>query len=60
MGHSKAVHPPYKDDDQEIMQKTPTKAIEEIMDLYGDEIKRLIYTYVKIMQIQMTSRRKSL
>ncbi|MBP1949276.1 sigma-70 family RNA polymerase sigma factor [Virgibacillus litoralis] len=47
MGHSKAFHPPYKEDDQDIIQMNPAEAIAEIMDLYGDEIKRLIYTYVK-------------
>ncbi|SDQ07989.1 sigma-70 family RNA polymerase sigma factor [Virgibacillus salinus] len=47
MGYSKAFHPPYKDDGQDIIQMNPAEAIEEIMDLYGDEIKRLIYTYVK-------------
>ncbi|SEP63775.1 RNA polymerase sigma-70 factor, ECF subfamily [Virgibacillus subterraneus] len=47
MGHSKAFHLPYKKDDQDIIQMNPAEAIAEIMDLYGDEIKRLIYTYVK-------------
>ncbi|MFD2043610.1 sigma-70 family RNA polymerase sigma factor [Ornithinibacillus salinisoli] len=45
MGHSKAFHPTYDEDD--ILQQDQTRAIEMIMDTYGDEIKRLVYTYMK-------------
>ncbi|SET54013.1 RNA polymerase sigma-70 factor, ECF subfamily [Oceanobacillus limi] len=45
MGHSKPFHPTYDEDD--ILKQNPTKAIEMIMDTYGDEIKRLIFTYMK-------------
>ncbi|MUK88614.1 sigma-70 family RNA polymerase sigma factor [Ornithinibacillus sp. L9] len=45
MGHSKAFHPTY--DEDEILQQDNTRAIEMIMDTYGDEIKRLVYTYMK-------------
>ncbi|MFC4558300.1 sigma-70 family RNA polymerase sigma factor [Virgibacillus kekensis] len=47
MGHSEAFHSPCREIEQEILNTAPTRAIEKIMDLYGDEIKRLIYTYVK-------------
>ncbi|MGJ9457344.1 sigma-70 family RNA polymerase sigma factor [Oceanobacillus sp. CF4.6] len=37
---------PYGRSDTEILQLNPNEAINIIMDIYGNEIKRLIYTYV--------------
>ncbi|MFC4022399.1 sigma-70 family RNA polymerase sigma factor [Oceanobacillus longus] len=36
----------YDRSDTEILQLNPNEAINTIMDIYGNEIKRLIYTYV--------------
>lgn len=47
MGHSKVFHPSSKNNDQEIINMNPYMAIEVIMDTYGDEIKRFIFTYMK-------------
>ncbi|WP_284140280.1 MULTISPECIES: sigma-70 family RNA polymerase sigma factor [unclassified Virgibacillus] len=48
MGHSKAFHPSYDERDKHIMSiHDPIEAIEVIMNTYGDEIKRLIFTYLK-------------
>lgn len=47
MGHSKAFHPTCDKEDLEILQLNPAQAIETIMDTYGDEIKRLVFTYLK-------------
>jgi RNA polymerase sigma factor (sigma-70 family) len=47
VGHSKAFHPTCDKEDLEIVQLNPSQAIEIIMDKYGDEIKRLVFTYLK-------------
>lgn len=47
MGHSEAFQSPYRENEQEIRNMPPANALEKIMDLYGEELKRLIYTYVK-------------
>lgn len=47
MDRSKPFRSPYKVDDQYIRQTDPEQAIESIMETYGDEIKRLVYTYMK-------------
>ncbi|MBB6454758.1 RNA polymerase sigma-70 factor (ECF subfamily) [Salirhabdus euzebyi] len=47
MGHLQVVQSPYQEQDLKILQLNPNQAIEVIMDTYGDEIKRLIFTYVK-------------
>jgi RNA polymerase sigma factor (sigma-70 family) len=47
VGHSKAIHPPYDQEGIKELQSNPDLAIETIMDMYGDEIKRLVFAYVK-------------
>ncbi|MBS3679041.1 sigma-70 family RNA polymerase sigma factor [Ornithinibacillus massiliensis] len=47
MGHSKAFHPTYDNEGIKELQSNPTLAIETIMDTYGDEIKRLVFAYMK-------------
>ncbi|WP_174497401.1 sigma-70 family RNA polymerase sigma factor [Salirhabdus euzebyi] len=47
VGHLQVVQSPYQEQDLKILQLNPNQAIEVIMDTYGDEIKRLIFTYVK-------------
>lgn len=48
VGHSNAFHPQYDELEVRILEETDRiMAIEAIMDTYGDEIKRLIYTYMK-------------
>ncbi|SHG49631.1 sigma-70 family RNA polymerase sigma factor [Ornithinibacillus halophilus] len=46
MGRSKSFHSPYEIDDLYVLQMNPEEAIETIMDAYGDEIKRLVFTYM--------------
>lgn len=47
VGHSKAFRPTYSKVDLEILQASPSQAIETIMNTYGDDIKRLVFAYVK-------------
>lgn len=47
MGHSKAFHPTYDNEGIKELQSNPAQAIETIMDTYGDEIKRLVFAYMK-------------
>jgi RNA polymerase sigma factor (sigma-70 family) len=47
VGHSKAFHPTYDKVDLDVLQASPSQAIEAIMNAYGDDIKRLIFAYVK-------------
>lgn len=47
MGHSKTFQPTYDKEDLLEMQSNPALAIEKIMEIYGDEIKRLVFAYVK-------------
>ncbi|MCC2248892.1 sigma-70 family RNA polymerase sigma factor [Virgibacillus sp. AGTR] len=47
MFFSEDSHQFYEQQDIAIFQKDSTEVIENIMDAYGDEIKKLIYTYVK-------------
>lgn len=47
MGHSNAFHPTYDKEALEELQSNPALAIETIMETYGDEIKRLVFAYVK-------------
>ncbi|WP_053075107.1 sigma-70 family RNA polymerase sigma factor [Ornithinibacillus californiensis] len=47
MGHSKAFHPTCDKEGIKELQSNPALAIETIMDTYGDEIKRLVFAYVK-------------
>ncbi|GGA83360.1 sigma-70 family RNA polymerase sigma factor [Ornithinibacillus halotolerans] len=47
MGHSKAFHPSYDKEGIKELQSNPALAIEKIMDMYGDEIKRLVFAYLK-------------
>lgn len=47
MGHSDDFHSINDKSDSAIMKMHPFEAIEIIMDTYGDEIKRLVFTYVQ-------------
>jgi RNA polymerase sigma factor (sigma-70 family) len=48
VGHSEAMNSEFLNHESEaILQLEAHQAIEVLMDKYGDEIKRLIYTYVK-------------
>lgn len=47
MGRSDAFHSTNNKSDSDIIKMNPTLAIEVIMDIYGNEIKRLVFTYVK-------------
>jgi len=40
-------HPTYDKEGIKELQSNPALAIETIMDMYGDEIKRLVFAYVK-------------
>jgi RNA polymerase sigma factor (sigma-70 family) len=42
-----AFHPTYDKEGIKELQSNPALAIETIMDMYGDEIKRLVFAYVK-------------
>lgn len=44
MAHSNAIH---AINDRDIIHMNPSEAIEIIMNTYGTEIKRLVFTYVK-------------
>ncbi len=47
MDHLNAIHSIKDKDESDIMQMNPSKAIEMIMDMYGDKVKRLVFTYVQ-------------
>jgi len=47
MGSVKNSSPEYSTNDSDFQKVSPIEKIERIMEEYGDEIKRLIFTYVK-------------
>ncbi|WP_102027576.1 sigma-70 family RNA polymerase sigma factor [Salirhabdus sp. Marseille-P4669] len=47
MGHSGAVPSPFDEESFRVIQLDRSDALEYIMDTYGEEIKRFIYTYVR-------------
>ncbi|MFZ3579097.1 sigma-70 family RNA polymerase sigma factor [Virgibacillus sp. DJP39] len=47
MNLSESSKPPSKGHEIQLLHNNPKHTIESIMDTYGDEIKRLVYTYLK-------------
>ena len=47
MATQDTFHPTYDKEGIKELQSNPALAIETIMDMYGDEIKRLVFAYVK-------------
>ncbi|WP_238985080.1 sigma-70 family RNA polymerase sigma factor [Bacillus kwashiorkori] len=47
MPFSDVINPTIANVEQDILQMEKMEAIEMIMDLYGDEVKRFVFTYVK-------------
>lgn len=47
VGFSEPFHPPSTKQEMHLLHMDPAHSIKIIMDTYGDEIKRLIYTYIK-------------